>query len=188
MIAFYRADLPKFNGLREAPPTLTFADKMVLQRGERRIELLWLGLGNTRGDVVVYLPKERIVATGDLLVLPIPFAFGSYYEEWAKTLAKVDALGADVLLPGHGPIQRDREALRAVQAMLQALVREVKAAAVAGATLEETRQRVTLADWKEKFAADDKTRQVAFASFVLRAAVERVWRQARGEADPPPDF
>ncbi|MBL8524461.1 MAG: hypothetical protein JNN20_12290, partial [Betaproteobacteria bacterium] len=174
--------------LRESPPTLTFVDKLVLQRGERRIELLWLGMGNTRGDVVVFLPKERIVATGDLLVLPIPFAFGSYYEEWAATLGRVDALGADLLLPGHGPVQRDREALRAVQAMLQALVREVKAVVADGASLEETRKRVTLADWKEKFAADDKTRQIAFASFVLQAAIERVWRQARGEPDPPPGF
>lgn len=186
--AFFRADLPKFNGLRESPPTLTFADKLVLQRGDRRIELLWLGKGNTRGDIVVYLPKEGIVATGDLLVLPIPFAFGSYYEEWATTLGRVDALGADLLLPGHGPVQRDREALRAVQAMLQALVREVKAAVADGASLEETRKRVTLADWKEKFASDDKTKQIAFASFVLQAAIERVWRQARGEPDPPPGF
>ncbi len=186
VVAFYRADLPKFNGLREAPPTLTFADKMVLQRGDRRIELIWLGLGNTRGDVVVYLPRERVVATGDLLVLPIPFAFGSYYEEWAGTLARLDALDADILLPGHGPIQRDHVALRSVQALLQALVSEVKAAVADGASLEETRKRVTLADWKEKFAADDKTKQVAFASFVLQAAIERLWRQARGEADPPP--
>ena len=186
IVAFFRADLPKFNALREAPPTITFADKLVLQRGTRTIELRWLGLGNTRGDVVVYLPNERIVATGDLLVLPIPFACGSYYEEWAITLAKLDQLDADILLPGHGPIQRDRNALRAVQALLTALVREVKAAVAAGATLDETRKRVTLAEWKEKFAGDDKAKQTAFSSFVLQAAIERLWRQARGEVDPPP--
>ena len=185
VVAFFRADLPKFNALREAPPTITFADKLVLQRGIRTIELRWLGLGNTRGDVVVYLPKERIIATGDLLVLPIPFAFGSYYEEWASTLLKLDQLDADILLPGHGPIQRDHIALRSVQALLTALVSEVKAAVTAGATLDETRKRVTLADWKAIFAADDKAKQAAFSSFVLQAAIERLWRQARGEADPP---
>ena len=186
IVAFFRADLPKFDALREAPPTITFADKLVLQRGTRTIELRWLGLGNTRGDVVVVLPKERIVATGDLLVLPIPFAFGSYYEEWANTLGKLDRLDVDILLPGHGPIQRDRVALRAVQALLTALVSEVKAAVAAGASLEETKKRVTLAEWKEKFSGDDKAKQAAFSSFVLQAAIERLWRQAKGEADPPP--
>lgn len=186
VVTFFQSDLPKFRALREAPPTVTFTDKLVLQRGERRIELLWLGLGNTRGDVVVYLPKERIAATGDLLVLPIPFAFGSYYEAWADTLGRVDALDADTLLPGHGPLQRDRAALRSVRALLQALVAEVKAAVADGASLEETKKRVTLADWKAKFAADDPAKQVAFASFVLQAAIERLWHQAKGEADPPP--
>jgi len=186
VVDFFEADLPKFRAVKEAPPTVTLTDQLVLKRGERTIDIRWLGLGNTRGDVVVYLPKERIVATGDLLVLPIPFAFGSYYEQWADTLGRLDKLDADILLPGHGPILRDHVALRSVEALLRALVGEVKAAVAAGATLEETRRRVTLAEWKEKFAGDDKTRQAAFASFVLQAAIERLWRQARGEADPPP--
>ncbi|MBL8513164.1 MAG: MBL fold metallo-hydrolase [Betaproteobacteria bacterium] len=186
LVAFLSADLPKFKGLRETPPTLTFADKMVLTRGERRIELIWLGLGNTRGDIVVFLPKERIAASGDLFVLPIPFAFFSYYEHWIDTLAKLDALEADIIVPGHGPVQRDRVALKSVRGLLEALVKEVKAAVADGATLEETKKRVTLADWKEKFAGTDKTRQAAFSSFVLAAATERLWRQARGEPDPLP--
>jgi glyoxylase-like metal-dependent hydrolase (beta-lactamase superfamily II) len=186
LVAFLSADLPKFKGLRETPPTLTFADKMVLTRGERRIELIWLGLGNTRGDIVVFLPKERIVASGDLFVLPIPFAFGSYYEHWVETLGKLDALEADIIVPGHGPVQRDRVALKSVRGLLAALVKEVKAAVADGATLEETRKRVTLAEWKEKLAGDDKGRQAAFSSFVLAAAIERLWHQARGEPDPPP--
>lgn len=186
LVAFLRADLPKFKDLREAAPTLTIADKMVLTRGERRIELIWLGLGNTRGDIVVFLPKERIVASGDLFVLPIPFAFGSYYEHWVETLGRLDSLDADIILPGHGPLQRDRTALRSVRALVAVLVKEVKAAVADGATLEETKKRVTLDEWKEKFAGDDKGRQAAFSSFVLAAAIERLWHQARGEADPPP--
>ena len=81
----------------------------------------------------------------------------------------------------------DRIALGAVRALLSALVSEVNVAVAAGATLEETRKRVTLAEWKEKFAGDDKVKQAAFSSFVLRAAIERPWRQAMGEAHPPPD-
>jgi glyoxylase-like metal-dependent hydrolase (beta-lactamase superfamily II) len=53
-------------------PDLVFDDALILRRGERTIEIRFLGLGNTRGDVVVFLPNERIVATGDLMVYPAP--------------------------------------------------------------------------------------------------------------------
>lgn len=171
--------------IHNTPPDLTFEEKLVLHRGERTIEILWLGRGNTRGDTVVFLPRERIAATGDLFVQPIPFGFGSYYEEWAATLARLDALGADVLVPGHGFVQRDRDSLRQVEALLTALVDAVKREVAAGATLEETQQRVTLADWKAKFAGADATRQRGFDAFFVQPAVVRAWRQARGEADPP---
>jgi cyclase len=183
--AFYRESNPKLRNLRESPPDITMTDALVLQRGDRRIEIRWLGLGNTRGDVVVFLPKERIVASGDLFVLPVPFAFGSFYEQWAETMGRLDALEADVIVPGHGPIQRDRVALRQIRALLTEFVGEVKKAVAEGLSFEDTRKRVALKDWREKFAGDDPDRQRAFGAFVLDAAMERMYRQAKGEADPP---
>jgi glyoxylase-like metal-dependent hydrolase (beta-lactamase superfamily II) len=56
-------------------PSLTIADSLVLHRGERSIEVRYLGNGHTTGDLVVYLPRERIVATGDLVIDPIPYGF-----------------------------------------------------------------------------------------------------------------
>jgi hypothetical protein len=67
--------------------------------------------------------------------------------------------------------------------LLQALVDRVKTAVAAGATLEETQQQVTLQDWKAAFAGDETGKQRAFEVFVLQPAVERMWRQARGEPD-----
>jgi glyoxylase-like metal-dependent hydrolase (beta-lactamase superfamily II) len=176
---------PELRAIRETPPDFTFTDRLVLHRGSRTIEILWLGRGNTRGDVVVFLPKERIAATGDLFVQPVPFGIASYYEEWVATLGRVDALAADVLVPGHGLVQRDRAYLRQVQALLVALVEQVRAAVAAGATLEETRDRVKLADWKTKFAGDDTAKQRAFDAFFVAPAVERAWKQAKGEPDAP---
>ena len=178
-----RALLPELKAAAEMPPGLTFVDQLVLQRGDRTIEVRWLGRGNTRGDTVVVLPKERIAATGDLLVYPVPFGILSYYEEWPVTLDKLDALPVDVLFPGHGPVLRDRAYLRQVQGLLRALVDRVKAAVAAGATLEETRKQVTLADWKTTLAGDDPTKQRAFDNFFVQPAVERTWRQLRGEPD-----
>jgi glyoxylase-like metal-dependent hydrolase (beta-lactamase superfamily II) len=178
-----RALVPELRAVVEMPPDVTFVDRLVLHRGERTIEIRWLGLGNTRGDTVVVLPKERIAASGDLVVHPIPFMFGSYFAEWIRTLDALDALPVDVLFPGHGPVLRDRTYLRQVSGLLQALVDRVQAAVAAGATLEQTRQQVMLQDWKATLAGDDAAKQRAFDAFVLQPAVEQTWRQARGEPD-----
>lgn len=104
-------------------------------------------------------------------------------EEWIATLGKLDALPTDVLFPGHGAIQRDRDYLHAIQGLLRSLVDEVRAAVACGATLEQTQERVTLAAWQEKIAGVDPVRQRAFAAFFVQPAVERAWRQAKGEPD-----
>jgi glyoxylase-like metal-dependent hydrolase (beta-lactamase superfamily II) len=181
-IAEGRSAIQELRTVQEAPPDLTLEDRLVLHRGRRTIELLWLGRGNTRGDVVVLLPRERIVATGDLLVYPIPFAFFSYYEEWTATLGKLDALPADLLFLAHGHPQRDRAYLRQVQSLLGALVERTRAAAAEGLGVEQAKQKVTLADWKERFAGDDPARIRAFDSFFVEPAVERAFRQAKGDA------
>ena len=185
--AFSPALAAELEATRPTPPDLTFDDRLVLHRGSRTIEILWLGRGNTKGDVVVFLPKERIAATGDLFVQPIPFGIGSYYADWAATLGRLDALEADVLVPGHGRVQHDRRYLRQVQGLLQALVAQVDRAVAAGASLEETEKAVTLADWKIRFAGDDPALQRSFELFFVQPAVARAWHQARGdgEADAP---
>jgi len=182
-IAYYQAAIPELQSLVPTPPDLTFERELILNRGGRVIEIRWLGLGNTRGDIVVFLPKERIAATGDLTVAPVPFAFGSYYAEWIKTLARVDSLEADILLPGHGPVMRDRAYLHDLQGLLGALVQEVGAAVRDSTSLEDTQKTVTLPEWRKKFANGDGARERAFDSFFLAPAVERAWRQARGEPD-----
>lgn len=184
LVALYSMAITELSSMREMPPDLTFTDKLVLERGGRTIEVQWLGRGNTAGDAVVFLPRERIVASGDLVVHPIPFCFGSYYAEWIDTLAALDALPADILVPGHGPIMRDRAYLHTVQDLLRAIVAEARQAVADGLTLEQAKERIKLAEWKLGLAEDDVDRGRAFDSFVLAPAVERAYRQAKGE-DPP---
>lgn len=182
LIGEVRAAGVEIASIEQAPPDLTFADRLVLHRGERTIELLWLGRGNTRGDVVVLLPKERIVATGDLLVYPIPFAFFCYYEEWIATLGKLDALPADVLFLMHGQPQRDRTYLHQVRDLLTSLVDQTKAAAAAGLTPEQAKETITFEDWKQRFAGDDEEKKRAFDAFFVAPSVERALKQAQGDA------
>ena len=78
-------------------------EPLVLEYDNRRVELLWPGAGNTDGDVVVWLPRERMLITGDLLVAPIPFAFDSPVSDWIVTLeqlAKAGSLRGTILHDG----------------------------------------------------------------------------------------
>ena len=132
----YQAELEK---VTLAYPTLTLDHDVTIHLGTRQVDVRFLGRGNTGGDLIVYLPDQRLVAAGDLVVLPYPYAIGSYIHEWPATLARLAALEARTLVPGHGRIQHDRTYLDTVIALLQSLESQVAAAVKRGATLEATR-------------------------------------------------
>src|SRR5262249_13366956 len=85
-------------------PNTSFARSMTIVRGGREMRLLYLGRGHTDTDVVVYLPKERLVCTGDLMESVVSYMGDSYPEEWIATLEKLKTLDFDTVLPGHGVV------------------------------------------------------------------------------------
>lgn len=167
--------------IRPTPPDLLFDDVLIIHRGDRIIEVRHPGRGNTRGDAIVWLPKERILATGDLVVNPIPFGIGSYYREWVTTLDALLALPAETIFLSHGLPQKDAEFVLTVRGLVDALVTRVAEEVRKGSTLEDVKKNVTLADWKTKMAGDDPAKQRAFDAFFVQPAVERAWLQARGD-------
>ena len=182
-ITFLEGMVEETASIETVASDITFDEQLTLFRGSRRIDLVHLGLGNTRGDIVVLLPKERIVATGDLVVHPEPFGFGSYYKEWIETLGRLAALEVDTFLPGHGPVMRDRSYIETLQALLRTLTTEVDAAVAEGLSLDETKKVVTLDEWKKKLAGDDAAVRRAFEQFFIAPAVERAWKQATKASD-----
>ena len=100
-------------------PTLTLTETMTLHRGGREIRLLFLGRGHTAGDVVVYLPKERLIATGDLLTAGPAYLGDSYITEWIATLEKLKAVDFDTVLPGHGDAFKGKAKIDHFQAYLR---------------------------------------------------------------------
>ena len=90
-------------------PTDTFDDAMTIDLGNRRVELRHLGRGHTRGDIVVWLPDERILFAGDLVeAQAAPYMGDSYPGAWSTdTLDNVAAMGATQLVGGRGLVVRD---------------------------------------------------------------------------------
>lgn len=91
--------------LRIIPPVMTLDDTLTILDDSRELCLLFLGNGHTDGDVVLFLPAEKIVFTGDLFFnAAIPNVQDSSVLEWMETLNELLKLEADRFVPGHGPV------------------------------------------------------------------------------------
>lgn len=132
-------------------PDLTFDRSMILHRRDMDIVLLFLGRGHTSGDVVAYLPKQRVVATGDLLHGWMPYMGDSYPPEWVATLDALDKLDFDHIIGGHGTV-KPKSHLRVFRNYLADLVDEVRRARGRGESLEQAKASVA-AVLKPKHAA-----------------------------------
>jgi glyoxylase-like metal-dependent hydrolase (beta-lactamase superfamily II) len=160
------------------PPTITFDNELTLHHGGRTIELHWFGPANTKGDTVIYLPAEKIVATGDLVVAPIPFTFNSNPREWVGALDKVLGLGASTIVPGHGPVMRDTSYVVLVRRLLESANTQAKAAVERGETLEVARKSIVLTEFRDAMAGSSAERRLLFANFVAGPLVARAFAEA----------
>ena len=94
--------------LTPSPSNLTFGQGLTLWLGDREVRVLHLGRGHTAGDTVVYLPKERLVCTGDLFNGYIGYMGDAYVDEWADTLGRLAELDFETVVAGHGKPFRGR--------------------------------------------------------------------------------
>lgn len=97
-----RNHLEGTKAVNPTPPNVTLTQTMTLHRGTREIRILHLGRAHTAGDVVVHLPKERIIATGDLLVEGPSYMGDAFFTEWIDTIEALKQIDFDTVLPGHG--------------------------------------------------------------------------------------
>jgi cyclase len=107
--------------LTVTPPNVTVAEKMTLFRGDREIRLLYVGHGHTAGDLVVYLPKERVLCSGDLLVEGLANLIDGFVDEWPAALEKLRPLDFVDVIPGHGNPFKGKERIDWFQAFLRDL-------------------------------------------------------------------
>jgi glyoxylase-like metal-dependent hydrolase (beta-lactamase superfamily II) len=152
-VASSLAYLEQVKETKVTPPNLTFDRRMTLYRGGREIQILYLGRGHTDTDVVVYLPKERIVATGDLMESVISYMGDSYPEEWIPTLDRLRAIDFDTVMPGHGVVFKGKDKIVAFQQYLRDAITQVTALRKQGLSAEEAAQRVDMRAHSQTFPA-----------------------------------
>ncbi len=150
-LAATQADWEQLKALKPTPPTMTYSSKMTIYRGQREIQLLFLGRGHTQGDTVVFLPKERIVCTGDLMESRLAYMGDAMFDEWITTLEALKQLDFDTVLPGHGVPFHEKSLITAYQSYLKDLMIKVAELRKQGLSAEETAKKVDLTSHKTDF-------------------------------------
>jgi glyoxylase-like metal-dependent hydrolase (beta-lactamase superfamily II) len=168
--------------VRHTFPNVTFSDRLTIELGERHIEVLHYGRAVTPGDTFVYLPHERILLLGDLIVNPITFALSGYPSEWLRVLERIDALDAATIVTGHGAPLRDKALLRTTMEVFRVLLREGKAAKERGLDPDQAKAAILpgLHDLMVGLTGDDPAKNDAFRTQLVDWYLHRVYDELNG--------
>ena len=179
----YRADLlAQMERDRASPenqkarlPQVTYRDRLTIHLGGKEIQILYLGRGHTRGDSIIFVPQDRIAYVSELFFSDqFLYINDGYGLSWLKTLDAIEALPADILVPGHGPIPQDpketRQGLHRFRQVLVDLRDAVQQEIARGATEDQAAAAIKLPQY-EKMQGYTSQREVA---------VRRMYREILG--------
>jgi glyoxylase-like metal-dependent hydrolase (beta-lactamase superfamily II) len=163
-------------------PTTTFDEMLTLDLGNRTVELRHLGRGHTTGDLVVWLPDERVCFAGDLVeAQAAPYMGDAHVADWSTTtLDNVAALDAQHLVGGRGPVVRGAEvgtAIEDTRAFLGTTLEGTRSVRDAGGMLKQAFERVH---------AELAPRYAGFPIFehCMPFNVQRTWDELEGIDHP----
>jgi glyoxylase-like metal-dependent hydrolase (beta-lactamase superfamily II) len=168
-------------GAARIAPGESFADRMVIEDSVAPAEIAFLGRANTDGDAVVWLPRQRVLVTGDIVVSPIPFGFGSYPESWSGVLERLKAYDFATLVPGHGRAMQDRAYLDRLIGLIAEMRRQTAPLAAEGLSLEDVRARTDFSAQAAAFTGGSPWLGRWFNAYWTQPFVASAYKEARGE-------
>lgn len=148
------AYLAELKSMQVTLPTVTFDRSLILHRPSKTVEILWLGNAHTNGDVFVYLPREKVLVTGDALHGWTPYMGDSYPFDWIQTLDAAEKLDFDQVIAGHGDVMRGKERFELWKQYFHDLLDETAKAYARGASLDDAEKQVSkilVAKYADKF-------------------------------------
>jgi glyoxylase-like metal-dependent hydrolase (beta-lactamase superfamily II) len=140
-LAQAEAYLAELKTMKPPVPTRTVSSTATLQEGGREIRLMILGRAHTDGDLFIYLPKEKVLATGDAVVDWMPFLNDGYPEDWIQTVGELEKLDVERVIVGHGE-PAPKSHLTFFRGYMTDLVSAVKKEAAAGVTLDDMKKKI----------------------------------------------
>jgi len=177
----FRSFVDEQVNLRRVFPTLTYVDRLTLHHGGREFRFMSV-TGDAEASTVLYLPREKVLITGDAVSYPIPYVTPPPTRH-AESLRRLAALDAEIIVPGHGPAFRDRTFLELEIALLETVTAGVRDALRRGLlTLEAVQREVTAENLRERFTHNDADLDARFRERV-KAIVRIAIREARDGQD-----
>lgn len=154
-LSVQRAHMESLAETEPTPPNVTIEREMTIHQsvadGTREIQLLHLGRAHTAGDVVVYLPDEELVFTGDIMVPGLAYMGDAYVQDWPATLEALKTLEFDTILPGHGAPTQDLALIDHFQAYLRDLWQSTGELKTRGLNAEEAAEQVDMTGHSANF-------------------------------------
>ena len=131
------------------PPTVTFEERLSLYVDDLKVELIFVGPAHTTNDIVAWIPERKLLFTGDIIFNGgTPFALGGSVAGWLVALERIEALGAETIVPGHGSVCGP-EVIADVRAYLQFVQETAKRGMDAGTPPLELAQNLDLGRFKD---------------------------------------
>jgi glyoxylase-like metal-dependent hydrolase (beta-lactamase superfamily II) len=171
-----------YKNMQAYPATVTFTDKYAIADSQEPVEIAFLGKANTDGDAVIWIPNEKVLCSGDIVVNPIPYAAASYPSSWIDVLKKVKEYRATYLIPGHGEVQTDNIYVDKIIAALEDVRAQVTPLARKGVTLDDVYKQTDFEKLKASFAGDDKWKRFLLNSFFLHGIIKNAYFEATGQS------
>ena len=136
-----------FSGIRTTLPSRTFERELNLKVGDKAVELIEVGPAHTRGDVLVHVPADRTVFTGDILFVEgHPIIWAGPVENWIRACERIMAMDVETVVPGHGPLT-DKAGVAAVRDYLAYVAAETRKRYDAGMPAFEAAQDIAMDDY-----------------------------------------
>ena len=163
-----------FEGITLTPPTRTFDAELTIDVGDKRVELIEVGPAHTRGDVLVHVPADRAVFTGDILFIEgHPIVWAGPVDNWIRACERILAMDVEVVVPGHGPLT-DKAGVTAVRDYLAYVQAEARKRYDAGMSAMEAARDIALDDYSSWGDAER-----------IIVNVSTLYREFSGDATPP---
>jgi glyoxylase-like metal-dependent hydrolase (beta-lactamase superfamily II) len=155
-------------------PTTTFERELTLDVGGVEVDLIRLGPAHTAGDAIAWVPESKTLFAGDLLFNGgTPIAWAGPVEAWVRACDAMEELGAEVVVPGHGPVT-DVRGIRLMRDYLQFVIAQANEMFAAGIPASEAARRIQLGGFAELGASERIVQNVHAVYYELDPTMEKV--------------
>jgi len=150
-------------------PDATFEDHMTLYMGGKEIQFMHIGNAHTAGDIVMWLPQEKIIAAGDIVTGPIPLMPSAYTRSYVSVLNRIKALGFKTLVPGHGLVANDSQYIDLLIDTFESVSAQMKQCVAQGLSQEDATAKIDFSGVEKRFTHGDAFLKNRFEDYVASA-------------------